>query len=132
MRKRALALAGVVAAVGALLSATAAQAAAPRLTAAVTQTSVWNSGYGADVVITNSGDAASTSWTVEFDLPSGTTVSSSWNSVRTSTGQHHRFTNASFNGAIKPGATAKFGFNASGTGLATGCTVNGNPCGGTR
>jgi len=130
MRKRALALAGAVAAVGALLSATAAQAAAPRLTAAVTQTSVWNSGYGADVVITNSGDAASTAWTVEFDLPSGTTVTSSWNSVRTSSGQHHKFTNASFNGAIKPGATAKFGFNASGGSLPTNCTVNGIACGG--
>jgi cellulose binding protein with CBM2 domain len=102
------------------------------VTAKVVQTSTWSSGYGADVVLTNGCATATTSWAVEFDLPSGTTVSSSWSSVRTSTGQHHRFTNATFNGAIKPGATAKFGFNASGTGLPTGCTANGNPCGGTR
>ncbi|MFD4637018.1 cellulose binding domain-containing protein [Lentzea sp. NPDC058436] len=102
------------------------------LTAAITQTSVWNGGYGADVTLTNACATATTSWTVEFDLPSGTKVSSSWSSVRTSTGQHHKFTNAGFNGAIKPGATTKFGFNASGAGLPTGCTLNGNPCGGTR
>ncbi|HEX8869784.1 MAG TPA: cellulose binding domain-containing protein, partial [Lentzea sp.] len=70
------------------------------------------------------------SWTVEFDLPSGTKVTSSWSSVRTTTGQHTKFTNASFNGTIKPGATAKFGFNASGKGFPAACTVNGNPCGG--
>ncbi|MEV6717454.1 cellulose binding domain-containing protein [Lentzea sp. NPDC051208] len=100
------------------------------LTAKITQTSVWSSGYGADVTLTNGCATATSSWTVEFDLPSGTTVSSSWSSVRTSTGQHHKFTNVSFNGAIKPGASAKFGFNASGTGLPAGCTVNGNSCGG--
>lgn len=124
-----LALVGSLAA--ALLSTASAHAAAPRLTAAFSQTSVWDSGYGGGIVITNSGDAPSTSWTVEFDLPSGTTITSSWSSVRTSTGQHHKFTNATFNGAIKPGATASFGFNAAGGGLPTGCTVNGNPCGGT-
>ncbi|MFS8103870.1 cellulose binding domain-containing protein [Lentzea alba] len=126
---RALALAAVAATAAALLSGTTAQA-APVLKAAITQTSVWNGGYGADVTITNSGDAASTSWTIEFDLPSGTTITSSWSSVRTSTGQHHKFTNASFNGAIKPGASAKFGFNASGGSLPTNCTINGVSCGG--
>ncbi|WP_245982870.1 cellulose binding domain-containing protein [Lentzea flaviverrucosa] len=100
------------------------------LTAKITQTSVWSSGYGADVTLTNGCVTATSSWTVEFDLPSGTTVSSSWSSVRTSTGQHHKFTNVGFNGAVKPGASTKFGFNASGTGLPTGCTVNGNSCGG--
>lgn len=100
------------------------------LTARITQTSVWNGGYGADVTLTNGCATATTSWTVEFDLPQGTTVSSSWSSVRTSTGQHHKFTNAGFNGTVKPGATAKFGFNAAGTGLPAGCTANGNPCGG--
>ncbi|MGW6441683.1 cellulose binding domain-containing protein [Lentzea sp. NPDC055074] len=130
MGTRALALAGVAATVAALLNGTSAQAAAPVLKAAVTQTSVWNGGYGADVTITNSGDAASTSWTVEFDLPSGTTITSSWSSVRTSTGQHHKFTNAGFNGAIKPGASTKFGFNASGGSLPVNCTINGVSCGG--
>src|SRR5215218_2095686 len=59
------------------LTAMPARAAGPVLTAQVVQTSVWSTGYGADVVITNTGGTASTSWVVEFDLPSGTTVSSS-------------------------------------------------------
>ncbi|WP_394613293.1 cellulose binding domain-containing protein [Lentzea sp. JNUCC 0626] len=126
---RALTLGAIAATAAALLSAAPAQAAAV-LKATITQTSVWNSGYGADVTITNTGDTASTGWTLEFDLPSGTTISSSWSSVRTSTGQHHKFTNASFNGSIKPGASAKFGFNAAGGSLPTNCTVNGASCGG--
>lgn len=130
MTTRAPALAAAAAIAAALLSGAPAQA-APALTAAVTQTSVWNGGYGADVIIANSGDTASTSWSIEFDLPSGTTITSSWSSVRTSTGQHHKFTNAGFNGAVKPGATVKFGFNASGGGLPANCTINGAPCGAT-
>jgi hypothetical protein len=39
------------------------------LTATFTRTSTWDSGYGADYVIANSGDAVATGWTVEFDLP---------------------------------------------------------------
>ena len=105
-----------------------AHAAGPVLTAAFHQTSVWDSGYGADIVIANSGDAAVTSWAVEFDLPAGTTVSSSWSSVRTSSGSHYRFTNASWNGKIAPGATTSFGFNAANLGVPVNCTVNGAPC----
>src|SRR5687767_3214397 len=82
----------------------AAQAAEPLLTAQIVQTSTWSSGYGADVIVSNGGTAAATtSWVVEFDLPAGTTVSSSWSSVRTQTGQHYRFTNVSYNGDIAPG-----------------------------
>ncbi|MGN9809463.1 cellulose binding domain-containing protein [Micromonospora sp. BQ11] len=129
---RAVAAVGLVAALGAaaLVFAPAANAAAPDLTARFVKTSTWNGGYGADYLITNRGDAASTSWTVEFDLPSGTTITNSWSSVRTQSGQHYRFTNASHNGDIAPGATEDFGFNVSGTGTPLNCTVNGRPCGG--
>lgn len=113
-----------------VLAALPAHAAAPVLAAQVVQTSTWSTGYGADVVITNSGDAASVSWVVEFDLPSGTTVSNSWSSVRTQSGQHYRFTNAGYNGDINPGASEDFGFNANGLGLPFNCTVSGRPCAG--
>jgi hypothetical protein len=96
--------------------------------AAFTKTSTWSGGYGAQYVITNGCPTAIASWTVEFDLPSGTTVSSSWSSVRTSAGQHHRFANASYNGDIAPGAAESFGFNAKGTGSPLSCRVNGSPC----
>ncbi|GAB3827659.1 cellulose binding domain-containing protein [Dactylosporangium cerinum] len=107
-----------------------AYAAAPQLTATFAQTSTWSSGYGAQYAVRNTGDAASTAWTVEFDLPAGSTVSSSWSSVRTSTGQHHKFTNAGYNGDIAPGATETFGFNVSGLGVPLNCTIGGRPCGG--
>ena len=114
----------------ALTGAVTAQAAAANLSATFAQTSVWNGGYGAGYTIANRGDAAATGWTVEFDLPAGTSVSSSWSSVKTQTGQHYKFTNAGFNGAVKPGATADFGFNVAGSGLPGSCTINGVPCAG--
>ena len=107
-----------------------AHAAGPVLTASFTQTSAWSSGYGADYVITTRGDAPATGWTVEFDLPAGTRVTSSWSSVRTSTGDHHRFTNMGWNGTVAPGASVTFGFNAANLGTPLNCTVNGAACAG--
>ncbi|MCM1969765.1 cellulose binding domain-containing protein [Streptomyces sp. G1] len=122
----------VVAAVAGLVAAGAltlpAQAAAPSLTARVTQTSVWDSGYGADVAVTNSGDAAATGWKVEFDLPAGTTVSSHWSANKAQSGQHFTFTNVNWNGDIAPGGSKGFGFNAAGLGMPLNCKINGAPC----
>ncbi|MFB9365813.1 cellulose binding domain-containing protein [Kitasatospora albolonga] len=119
-------------AVGAGLTTLPAHAAAPRLTAAFAKTSSWNSGYGAQFTIANSGDAAATGWKVEFDLPAGTTVSNSWNSTRSQTGQHYTFVNAGFNGTVAVGATQSFGFNVGGgLGEPLNCTVNGQSCQGT-
>ena len=98
------------------------------LSAAFAKTSTWTGGYGADYVIRNGGAVAVTGWTVEFDLPAGSRVSSSWNATRTDSGQHHRFTNVSWNGSIAPGATRSFGLNVAGAGTPVNCTVNGAPC----
>jgi hypothetical protein len=113
-----------------LLAPLTAAAAAAALTAAFTQTSAWGSGYGGEYTVSNRGDAAATGWVVEFDLPAGSTVASSWDSSRTSTGQHHRFANASWNAAVAAGASVRFGFNVAGTGLPLNCTLNGAPCSG--
>ncbi|MGW4945195.1 cellulose binding domain-containing protein [Actinoplanes sp. NPDC004185] len=82
------------------------------------------------LVAGGTGDATVTGWSVEFDPPAGTTVTSSWSSVRTSTGNHHRFTDASWNGTVAPGATVSFGFNVAALGVPVGCTINGAPCAG--
>lgn len=87
------------------------------------QTSTWGNGYGMDVLIKNNCAAKTLTWVVEFDLPSGTSVSSSWSSVRTSSGQHHKFTPVTYNGDIAPGQEEDFGFNASGLGLPFNLTV---------
>ena len=128
-----VAVAGVALAAGgtATSRAAAAQVAGPRLTAAFTRASIWDSGYGGEYVVTNTGDAPASGWAVEFDLPTGTTVTRSWSSVRTSSGNHHRFTNASWNGAVAPGASVSFGFNVANLGVPLNCTVNGGPCTGT-
>ena len=107
-----------------------ARAAAVELSAVFGQSSAWSTGYGGQFVLTNTGDAESTGWVVEFDLPPGSSVANAWNSVLTRDGQHYRFANAGFNGRIRPGGTASFGFNVSGLGLPTGCTVDGAPCDG--
>jgi len=96
--------------------------------AAFGKTSTWNGGYGAQYTITNNCPTAITAWTVEFDLPAGTTVSSSWSSVRTTNGQHYTFVNAVYNGDIAPGAAESFGFNAKGSASPIGCRVNGSAC----
>lgn len=127
-RRAVILAAATVSAALALTGAVTAQAAAANLSATFAQTSVWTGGYGAGYTIANRGDAPATGWTVEFDLPAGTAVSSSWSSVKTQTGQHYKFVNAGFNGTVKPGATANFGFNVAGSGLPSGCTVNALPC----
>jgi hypothetical protein len=129
VKRSAFALTLAVAGAGiAIAVAPSAHAAGPALTATFTQTSVWSSGYGADIAIRNSGDAAANGWTVEFDLQAGTTVTSSWSSVRTSNGNHYRFTNVSYNATIAPGASVSFGFNAANLGVPLNCTVNGAAC----
>jgi hypothetical protein len=131
VKRSALALALALAGGGfAVAVAPSAHAAAPALTAMFTQTSVWTSGYGADIVVHNSGDAAANGWTVEFDLPAGTTVTSSWSSVRTNTGNHYRFANVSYNATVAPGASVSFGFNAANLGVPQNCTINGAACAG--
>src|SRR5882757_3163404 len=118
VRRSAFALTIAVAGAGFTIAvAPSAHAAGPALTATFTQTSVWSSGYGADIAIRNSGDTAANGWTVEFDLQAGTTVTSSWSSVRTSSGNHYRFTNVSYNATIAPGASVSFGFNAANLGV---------------
>src|SRR5689334_5517425 len=125
-----LAAALVLTAAGVAVADVAVAADAPALTARFVQTSVWDSGYGADYVITNTGAETATGWTVEFDLPAGTTVTSSWSTVRVSSGNHHRFSNTSWNGSVAPGAAVSFGFNVGALGVPLGCLINGAPCAG--
>ncbi|WP_442792106.1 cellulose binding domain-containing protein [Micromonospora sp. NBC_01796] len=105
-----------------------AHAAGPVLTATFTQSSAWGSGYAAAYTIRNGGDAAANGWVVEFDLAAGSTVSTSWDSVRSQSGQRYRFANAGWNGTVAPGGTQSFGFNVSGLATPTNCTLNGAPC----
>ncbi|MDQ3403904.1 MAG: cellulose binding domain-containing protein, partial [Actinomycetota bacterium] len=99
-------------------------------TAEFQKTSDWGTGWEAKYTIRNGGSSALNSWTVEFDLPAGTAISSSWDAQQTKTGNHYKFTNLSWNGSVPVGGTAAFGFVGSGPGSPLNCTLNGASCGG--
>jgi hypothetical protein len=88
----------------------------------------WETGYQAQYTITNDGPGDVTHWRVIFDLAAGSSPSSSWDSVRSGSGQHLIFDNAAWNGTLAPGHATSFGFVVVGLGRPVGCTVNGGPC----
>ncbi|MFS8099569.1 cellulose binding domain-containing protein [Lentzea alba] len=119
----------VAAVVGGVLAAPA--SGATGVTAQFTKTSAWDSGYEAKYTITNGGSAALSSWTVEFDLPSGQAIASLWDGTYTASGQHITVRNT-WNGNIGVGGSTSFGFTVRGSGAnPSGCKVNGAACDGT-
>lgn len=92
------------------------------------EVAAWETGYQAQYTITNDGPGDVTHWRVIFDLPAGSSPSSTWDSVRSGSGQHLIFDNAAWNGTLAPGASTSFGFVVVGLGRPVGCTVNGGPC----
>jgi cellulose binding protein with CBM2 domain len=113
--------------VGALLLIThPAFAAGPR--ADYVEIASWETGYQAQYTVANDGPGTMSSWTVAFDLPTSNTISSSWDSALTRSGQHLVFNNAAWNGDLPPGASITFGFVVVGTTRPTNCTINGGPC----
>ncbi|WP_246492058.1 cellulose binding domain-containing protein [Actinomadura alba] len=112
----------------ALLAPAGAQAASA--TATFAKSADWGSGFEGKYTITNGTNSTITGWRVEFDLASGTTIGTYWDALLTTSGGHYTFTNRDYNGTLAPGASASFGFVASGSASPTGCTLNGAPCGG--
>ncbi|WP_172383417.1 glycosyl hydrolase family 18 protein [Streptomyces sp. MNP-20] len=86
-------------------------------------------------IVRNSGSAASASWTLEFDLPPGVTVSGHTHGEATVSGSHVTVKNAYYNGRVPAGGSTEpysYQFTARGPiGTPTGCTVNGDKCDGT-
>jgi chitinase len=129
-RRAAVALATIVlaAAGSVVLGSQMAFAAAP--TATFTKTSSWDTGYTGQYTVTNGATTAMNGWTVEFDLPSTTTVGSFWDALITRSGNHYTAKNREYNGNVAPGASVTFGWVASGTASPANCKLNGGPCGG--
>ncbi|MFC4585700.1 PQQ-dependent sugar dehydrogenase [Sphaerisporangium corydalis] len=81
--------------------------------AATVQTQ-WGNGYVVQpVTVTNTGTSAINGWTVTFTLPSGHTVTGSWNATLTVSGQTVTAKSAGHNGALGAGQSTTFGFQAS-------------------
>ncbi|WP_328303049.1 cellulose binding domain-containing protein [Streptomyces sp. NBC_00435] len=99
--------------------------------AVYTKSSSWNGGYTGNYVITNNKDRTRTGWTLEFDLPAGTTIDSLWNGVHTVSGRHVTVKPAAWNKELAAGASVTIGFATSTSGAAgnpTACRINGAKC----
>lgn len=105
--------------------------AATSATATYTKGSDWGTGFGASWTVKNTGTTTISSWTVEWDYPSGTRVTSAWDATVTNSGDHWTAKNVGWNGTLAPGASVSFGYNGSGPGAPSNCKINGAPCDGT-
>ncbi|MYT72422.1 MULTISPECIES: glycoside hydrolase family 18 chitinase [unclassified Streptomyces] len=117
-------------AVTALATPSQAAATASAVTASYVKTQDWGTGFEGKWTIKNSGTTAISSWTVEWDFPSGTKVTSAWDATVTNSADHWTAKNLSWNGSLAAGASISFGFNGSGAGAPSGCKLNGASCDG--
>ncbi|MBD0843231.1 MULTISPECIES: glycoside hydrolase family 18 chitinase [unclassified Streptomyces] len=104
--------------------------AATEATATYTKPSDWGTGFEGKWTVKNTGTTTISSWTVEWDFPSGTSVTSAWDADVTSSGNHWTAKNKSWNGTLAPGASVSFGFNGTGSGSPANCKLNGGSCDG--
>ncbi|MGW1125194.1 glycoside hydrolase family 18 protein [Streptomyces sp. NPDC002526] len=89
------------------------------------------SGYTGQYVVTNDTGSAKTDWTLEFDLPAGTKLSSLWNGEHTVSGNHVTVRPASWNKQLAAGQSVTVGFVTASDGTAadpTGCLIDGAKC----
>ncbi|MFF3499229.1 glycosyl hydrolase family 18 protein [Streptomyces sp. NPDC003247] len=105
--------------------------AATSATATYSKPQDWGTGFEGKWTVKNTGTTTLTSWTVEWDFPSGTAVTSAWDADVTSSGTHWTAKNKTYNGTLAPGASVSFGFNGSGSGSPANCKLNGGSCDGT-
>jgi len=101
--------------------------------AAYTKTSSWSGGYTGQYVITNETGKAQSDWTLEFELPAGTTIGSLWNGEHTVKGQQVTVKPPSWAKELAPGKSVTVGFvtSASGSSAAgdpSSCQINKIKC----
>ncbi|MGW5479773.1 glycosyl hydrolase family 18 protein [Streptomyces sp. NPDC004008] len=121
-----LPLAGLVG----LASPAPAAADAASATATYAKTQDWGTGFEGKWTVKNTGTSTISAWTIEWDFPSGTSVTSAWDADVTSSGTHWTAKNKSYNGTLAPGASVSFGFNGAGSGAPANCKLNGGSCDG--
>ncbi|NLT55525.1 MAG: hypothetical protein GXX79_13390 [Actinomycetales bacterium] len=85
----------------------------------------WQGGFVGTVTVR--ADLALSGWQVTLALPAGTTITGSWNGVRSGSTGTVQVRNETYNGILASGQTTSFGFQGSGSpsGLTvTSCTAN--------
>ncbi|MEV4345870.1 cellulose binding domain-containing protein [Actinoplanes sp. NPDC049596] len=94
-------------------------------------TNTWNTGLTANVTVTNTGSTALNGWTLGFTLPSGQTITGSWNAALTGASGAITARNNAYNGTLAPNASTSFGFQATHAGNSSApaaFTLNGTTC----
>ncbi|MEV7398864.1 glycoside hydrolase family 18 chitinase [Streptomyces sp. NPDC091267] len=130
-RSRAVAgLTALLLPLAAMVSLASPAEAATSATATYTKKSDWGSGFEGQWTVKNTGTTALSSWTIEWDFPTGTAVGSAWDATVTGSGTHWTAKNLGWNGSVAPGASVSFGFNGTGAGSPAGCKLNGTSCDG--
>jgi acetylxylan esterase len=96
-----------------------------------TTNSQWPGGFTAQVVITNTGSSAISSWNLGFTFPGDQKLSSDYNGTYSQSGEAVTLTNASYNGAIAVNGSVTVGFQGTWTSsdaVPTAFTLNGATC----
>lgn len=94
-------------------------------------TNDWKTGFTGDVVITNTGTASITNWTLVWSFSGNQKITAYWNGTAVQSGKKVQFSNAAWNATIAAGGTAQIGFNANYSGkntAPTSFTLNGVAC----
>ncbi|MDG4766957.1 glycoside hydrolase family 9 protein [Solwaraspora sp. WMMD406] len=94
-------------------------------------TNDWSTGFTATVTITNTGSSPVNGWQLRFAFAGSQQVTQGWSATWTQSGNQVTATNASWNGALAPGASVGVGFNGSHSGgnpRPTSFTLNGVTC----
>ncbi|MEW1686661.1 cellulose binding domain-containing protein [Streptomyces sp. NPDC091265] len=130
---RTKAIGAVVAAavIGGTVFALTGTAQAAAVGAAYTRTSGWTGGYTGQYVVTNDTGSAKSGWTLEFDLPAGTKLSSLWNGEHTVSGNHVTVKPASWDKELAAGKSVTIGFVTTSDDAAadpTGCLIDDAKC----
>ncbi|MEU5767461.1 cellulose binding domain-containing protein [Streptomyces asoensis] len=121
------AVAAAVVGGGAVVLGGSAQAAS--VGAAYTRTSDWSTGYTAQYVVTNDSGQAKAAWKLEFDLPTGSRLSSLWNGESAVSGQHVTVSPPKWDtDGLAAGESVTVGFVVNGQADPTGCLVDGARC----
>jgi hypothetical protein len=107
-----------------------ARAAAAMATLSVSH--AWQTGFIASFTVTNSSMMQLNDWRIDFDMPTGQSVSHAWNSTVTQSGTHFVITPANWNRSLMPGGSATGGFRGVLIGAYSppvNCVLNGQyPC----
>ena len=96
-----------------------------------TTNSQWPGGFTAQVVITNTGSSAISSWNLGFTFPGDQKLTSDYNGTYSQSGEAATLTNASYNGAIAVNGSVTVGFQGTWTNsdaVPTAFTLNGATC----